>query len=202
MKSNLILRTMNRHEKKPKRGDGVQTKAYKEPARKKAGEGGKSKVAKPKPKPAPRLQIQDFGRRLGTRTSTAAKTADTIKIMKAREAESRRKRMKMNKQTKVERKMTQEEILEEAKLTEKMNLESLKKYEEMELEAKRRAHGRGVRTVSGPAIRYHSVVMPLIEEMKSDESPLSLPPFFSPSSPGFHWSPQPGQAAPCTVALQ
>jgi len=156
--------------KKPKRGDGVQTKAYKEPARKKVGEGGgKSKVAKPKPKPAPRLQIQDFGRRLGTRTSTAAKTADTIKIMKAREAESRRKRMKMNKQTKVERKMTQEEILEEAKLTEKMNLESLKKYEEMELEAKRRAHGRGVRTVSGPAIRYHSVVMPLIEELKSDE---------------------------------
>lgn len=150
-------------------------------------------MAKPKPKPAPRLQIQDFGRynniwqhqnsfvhftsktwqqlfrRLGTRTSTAAKTADTIKIMKAREAESRRKRMKMNKQTKVERKMTQEEILEEAKLTEKMNLESLKKYEEMELEAKRRAHGRGVRTVSGPAIRYHSVVMPLIEELKSDE---------------------------------
>ena len=72
--------------------------------------------------------------------------------------------MKMNKQVKVERKMTQEEILEEAKLTEKMNLESLKKYQEMELEAKRRAHGRGVRTVSGPAIRYHSVVMPLIEE--------------------------------------
>merc|ERR1719350_934532 len=154
---------------KPKRGDGVQTKAYKEPARKKPGEGGKSKVAKPKPKPAPRLQVEDFGRRLGTRTSTAAKTADTIKIMKAREAESRRKRMKMNKQVKVERKMTQEEILEEAKLTEKTNLESLKKYQEMELEAKRRAHGRGVRTVSGPAIRYHSVVMPLIEEIKSDE---------------------------------
>ena len=77
--------------------------------------------------------------------------------------------MKMNKQVKVERKMTQEEILEEAKLTEKMNLESLKKYQEMELEAKRRAHGRGVRTVSGPAIRYHSVVMPLIEEIKSDQ---------------------------------
>ena len=77
--------------------------------------------------------------------------------------------MKMSKQTKVERKMTQEEILQEAKLTEKMNLESLKKYEEMELEAKRRAHGRGVRTVSGPAIRYHSVVMPLIEELKNDD---------------------------------
>merc|ERR1719186_489427 len=136
----------------------------------KVGEGGgKTKVAKPKPKPAPRLQIQDFGRRLGTRTSTAAKTADTIKIMKAREAESRRKRMKMNKQIKVERKMTQEEILEEAKITEKMNLESLKKYEEMELEAKRRATRSGDRTVKGPAIRYHSVTMPLIQEIKDEE---------------------------------
>merc|ERR1719339_525206 len=169
-KSNPTLRMMSRLERSLREGMVFKLRLTRSLQEKKVGEGGgKTKVAKPKPKPAPRLQIQDFGRRLGTRTSTAAKTADTIKIMKAREAESRRKRMKMNKQIKVERKMTQEEILEEAKLTEKMNLESLKKYEEMELEAKRRAHGRGVRTVSGPAIRYHSVVMPLIEELKSDE---------------------------------
>ena len=134
--------------------DGVQTKAYKEPSRKKPGDGSRPKVAqKKKANPAPVLQIQDFGRRLGTRTSTALKTADTIKIMKAREAESRRKRMKMSKQTKVERKMTQEEILEDAKITAKMNLESLKKYEEMELENRRRAVRSGTRTVQGPAIR-------------------------------------------------
>jgi vacuolar protein sorting-associated protein 72 len=108
-------------------------------------------------------------RRLGTRTSTALKTADTIKIMKAREADSRRKRLTMNKQTKVQRKMTQEEILKDSKKTEKMNLESLKKYQEMELENRRRAHGRGARVVQGPAIRYHSVAMPLVEEVKEGE---------------------------------
>ena len=48
--------------KKAKRSEGVQTKAYKEPARKKPGDGSKTKVAKPKPKTAPRLQIADFGR--------------------------------------------------------------------------------------------------------------------------------------------
>lgn len=37
-------------------------------------------------------------------------------MLRAREAESRRKRLKMNKQVKVERKLTQEEILEEAKV--------------------------------------------------------------------------------------
>ena len=64
--------------------------------------------------------------------------------------------------------MTQEEILKEAKITEKINLESLKKYQEMELEAKRKAIRSGIRTVKGPAIRYQSLTMPLIEDLKSD----------------------------------
>ena len=66
--------------------------------------------------------------------------------------------------------MTQEEILEEAKITEKINLESLKKYQEMELEAKRKAIRSGIRTVKGPAIRYQSLTMPLIEELKAEEN--------------------------------
>ena len=94
------------------------------------------------------------------------KTVETIKILKQRDAESRRKRLKMKKTQKVEKKMTQEEILEEAKITEKINLESLKKYQEMELEAKRRAIRSGIRTVKGPAIRYQSLTMPLIQELK------------------------------------
>jgi len=156
--------------KKAKRSEGVQTKAYKEPARKKPGDGSKTKLVKPKPKPAPRLQIADFGRRLGTRTSTAAKTADTIKIMRLREAESRRKRMKMSKTgKKAERKLTQAEILEEAVSTEVTNLASLKKYQEMELEARRRAARGGARAVTGPAVSYRSVVMPIIEEVKKEE---------------------------------
>jgi len=153
--------------KKVKRADGVQTKAYKEP--KKKDNKVKQTVSKPKPKPAVRMSSPEYGRRLTTRASTALKTSETIKILKQRDAESRRKKLKLKKKQKVERKLTQEEILEEAKITEKMNLESLKKYEEMELEAKRRATRSGDRTVKGPAIRYHSMTMPLIEEIKNED---------------------------------
>jgi len=153
--------------KKIKRGDGVQTKAYKEPKRKDGSKQKPTTAVKPKSKPV--KYSLDFGRRLGTRTSTALKTSETIKVMKQREAESKRKRLKLKKKQKVERKMTQEEILKEAKITEKINLESLKKYEEMELEAKRKAIRSGTRVVKGPAIRYQSLSMPLIEEIKSDK---------------------------------
>ena len=78
--------------------------------------------------------------------------------------------MKLKKKQKVERKMTQEEILKEAKITEKMNLESLKKYEEMELENKRKAIRSGARSVKGPAIRYQSLSMPMVQELKPEES--------------------------------
>ena len=149
------------------RGDGVQTKAYKEPKRKDGSKQKPTTAVKPKSKPV--KYSLDFGRRLGTRTSTALKTSETIKVMKQREAESKRKRLKLKKRQKVERKMTQEEILKEAKITEKINLESLKKYEEMELEAKRKAIRSGTRVVKGPAIRYQSLSMPLIEEIKSDK---------------------------------
>ena len=149
------------------RGDGVQTKAYKEPKRKDGSKQKPTTAVKPKSKPV--KYSLDFGRRLGTRTSTALKTSETIKVMKQREAESKRKRLKLKKKQKVERKMTQEEILKEAKITEKINLESLKKYEEMELEAKRKAIRSGTRVVKGPAIRYQSLSMPLIEEIKSDK---------------------------------
>merc|ERR1712106_1117100 len=110
----------------------------------------KQAVSKPKPKPPVRMSSPEYGRRLTTRASTALKTSETIKILKQRDAESRREKLKLKKKQKVERKLTQEEILEEAKITEKMNLESLKKYEEMELEAKRRATRSGDRTVKGP----------------------------------------------------
>jgi len=154
--------------KKAKRADGVQTKAYKEPSKKK--DKTKQPVPKPKPIPPVRMSSPEYGRRLTTRASTALKTSETIKIIKQRDAESRRKKLKLKKKQKVVRKLTQEEILEEAKITEKYNLESLKKYEEMELEAKRRATRSGDRTVKGPAIRYHSVTMPLIQEIKDEEN--------------------------------
>ena len=117
---------------------------------------------------------KEFGRRLGTRTSTAIKTFETIKVIRRREAESKRKRLKLKKKQRVEVKMTQEEILKEAKITEKMNLESLKKYQEMELENKRKAIRSGTKLVKGPAIRYQSLTMPLIEEIKAEEAVVKM----------------------------
>ena len=154
--------------KKVKRGDGVQTKAYKEPKRNDVPK-PKPSSSKPKAKTTLKLSQKEYGRRLGTRTSTANKTSETIKIIRRREAESKRKRLKLKKKQKVEVKMTQEEILKEAKVTEKMNLESLKKYQEMELENKRKAIRSGTRVVKGPAIRFQSLTMPLIEEIKKEE---------------------------------
>ena len=155
--------------KKAKRGDGVQTKAYKEPKRKDGVKQKPTTAPKPKVKSSVKVGSLDFGRRLGTRASTALKTSETIKIMKQRDAESRKKRLKQKKKQKIERVMTQEERLKEAKITEKMNLESLKKYEEMELENRRKAIRSGSKVVKGPAIRYQSLSMPLIEEVKPEK---------------------------------
>jgi len=117
--------------KAAKRGAGVQTKAYKEPARKPPDA--------PKPKQAPTqprvhkqhrssvnaLSSPEYGRRLTMRASTAQKTSEVIKSLKQRDAEARRRKLKMKKHVKVVRKLTQEEILAEAKITERVNLASL-----------------------------------------------------------------------------
>ena len=74
------------------------------------------------------------------RASTAQKTSEIIRTLKARDAEAKRRRLRIKKRGRgEERRLTQAEILAEARLTESANLESLKRYEEMELEAKRRA---------------------------------------------------------------
>lgn len=161
-------------------GAGVQTKAYKEPARR--TDAKPSKPAAPRPSRTAgsaassaaksmlmRTTSPDYGgRRLTMRASTAQKTSEIIRTLKQRDAEARRRKMKMKKQHKVERKLTQEEILAEAKITERLNLASLKKYEEMELEAKRKAMRSGKREIKGPVIRHHSVSMPDTTERKTE----------------------------------
>ena len=69
---------------------------------------------------------------------------------------------------KIERELTQEEILLEAEETEKLNMLDLKKYEQMELENKRRAVRLTKRVVKGACIRYRSVAMPLISAQNSN----------------------------------
>jgi len=151
--------------RKIRRAAGVQTKAYKEPDRKASvrPKPPTSKPSRPKQALVRSGSPVDYGRRLTMRASTAQKTSEIIRTMKQRDAEARRRKMKMKKHNKVTRKLTQEEILAEAKVTERINLASLKKYEEMELEAKRKALRAGRREIKGPVIRYHSLATPILK---------------------------------------
>lgn len=162
-----------------KRGLGVQTKAYKEPKRNKDGSKmsrkpiSKSDTVSKANKPRPQIKavlLTEFGRKY-TRASTVNKTAETAKRQKERIAKAK-KLLRKKARTggrKIERELTQEEILEEAKLTEKINLESLKKYEQMELENKKRAVRLTKRTVQGPFVRYRSVAMPLLTQSNGSD---------------------------------
>ena len=165
-----------------KRGLGVQTKAYKEPKRNKDG----SKILQNRksssiaiqeqgpPKPRPQIKavlMTEFGRKY-TRASTVNKTAETAKRQKERIAKAKKLLRKKAKSggRKIERELTQEEILQEAEETEKLNIESLKKYELLELENKRRAVRLTKRVVKGACIRYRSVAMPLITQNNSADN--------------------------------
>ncbi|KAM8703377.1 hypothetical protein ACLKA7_008063 [Drosophila subpalustris] len=153
-------------EKKRQRG-GVNTKAYKEPAKltvkkdakvaatlhKKRGGGG---VVKRRVRP--RFTVQDSGRK-SIRTSTAIKTQATK--IRLKELDDARKRKK--KKVRVEDYMpTQEELLEEAKITEEENIKSLEKFQKMELEKKKTRPTK--RVFTGPTIRYHSLTMPVMRK--------------------------------------
>ncbi|KAH8406483.1 hypothetical protein KR215_002441 [Drosophila sulfurigaster] len=154
-------------DKKRKRG-GVNTKAYKEPAKptpvkkdakpsttlhKKRAGGG---VVKRRVRP--RFTVQDSGRK-SIRTSTAIKTQATK--IRLKELDDARKRKK--KKVRVEDYMpSQEELLEEAKITEEENIKSLEKFQKMELEKKKTRPTK--RVFTGPTIRYHSMTMPVMRK--------------------------------------
>eukprot|EP00094_Tigriopus_californicus_P003414 TCALIF_03283-PA protein Name:"Similar to YL-1 Vacuolar protein sorting-associated protein 72 homolog (Drosophila melanogaster)" AED:0.30 eAED:0.32 QI:0/0/0/0.6/0.75/0.6/5/0/631 len=139
--------------KKAKRGQGVQTKAYREPVKRVEKAAVVDPAAK-KARQAQRIQSQikrqwqkqmvltDFGRK-EARASTVSKTAETQNRQKEREHRARkllRQRMRAREKKKAnEREPTQAELLAEAKLTERLNIATLKKYEEMELEARKKA---------------------------------------------------------------
>lgn len=144
----------------------VVTRAYKEPvpAKKKKLE---TKPKTPKKVKTPiktsphkqRFTIHDSGRK-SFRQSTAQKARETqIRLKERHEAEKKKPKIQ-----KVEEYIpTQEELLEEAKETEKENIKSLEKYKRMELEKKKVRPTKNV--AIGPIIRYHSMTMPLVEEM-------------------------------------
>lgn len=165
---------------------GVVTKAYKEPpaktkkapastpatATKQASPKKPAKTSSPvkKEKKTPRYTVFDSNRK-SVRKSTAFKTAATqIRIKKRTEEE--KKKVKYVKA--VEYIPTQEELLAEAKETEIENVKSLEKFMRLEMEKKKTRPTK--RVPVGPIIRYHSMSLPLVEDMSAGSvmiSPLS-----------------------------
>lgn len=155
--------------RKRKRG-GVSTKAYKEPAQKKPKPSEPKKKPEPKKsKPPPSIQIyQSSPEKKSLRKSTAERSKERAEREKERELKAKMlKEIAAQKRVTEVRRLTQEELLEEAKITEELNIQSLENYRRLELEKKSR---RAVKqTQKGPVIRYHSLTMPLIDEIPDDD---------------------------------
>ncbi|OQR67203.1 vacuolar protein sorting-associated protein 72-like [Tropilaelaps mercedesae] len=98
--------------------------------------------------------------RKSKRKSTQAKS-EAVEARRRAEAAARHRRNNKTRREE-EPEMTQEDLLEEAKKTEIENLKSLERYQQLEQEKK---SVRAKQPLKGPMIRFHSVSMPLIEEV-------------------------------------
>lgn len=87
---------------------------------------------------------------------------------KRRQEEERRRKRHFPRTQKMQRKMTQKEMLEEAKWTELENLASLEAFTRLEEERKRVKEKKQV--TQGPVVRFHSVTMPLIADAQESGS--------------------------------
>ncbi|CAK1579569.1 unnamed protein product [Parnassius mnemosyne] len=172
------------HDDEEKQKRKVDTKAYKDPNRKrKRGADKQKKVIVKKPreiKPKDDTTSALLGKvdksfmvnskeRKSIRQSTAVKSAETLQRIKIRSELKRKKPKRVE-----ERVLTQEELLEEALITEKENLKSLERFEQNELERKKVRPIK--KTITGPVIRYHSFAVPVpldSETTSSEEKPNS-----------------------------
>lgn len=150
------------------------TRAYKEPVKKAPVAAVKktpqkvikSPIKKRTPQKAKRTgrstyTVLDSGK-ISLRRSTALKSAATEHRVKAyNEAKSKRpKSMKV-----IDEMPTQKELLAEAEITAKENLESVEKFKQMEIEKKKVRPSKRVGHI-GPIVRYHSLSMPAMAEVK------------------------------------
>ncbi|BFZ00940.1 hypothetical protein BsWGS_03980 [Bradybaena similaris] len=159
------VKSDNDDEGKPKRKKkGVVTKAYKDPKGDKEKKPPTKKLKTEKSREVPSVQIYVSPERKSVRRSTALKSEAALSRQKLDQQRDKfLKDMAIKKNVSHIRRMTQEELLEEAKITEKQNMKSLENYQKLELEKKR---ARVVKQAyHGPIIRYHSLTMPLIEEL-------------------------------------
>lgn len=153
-----------------KRKKGLVTRAYKEPPKKtstvnkspqKTKSPNKKKISSPKKRGRRSTYTVLDSAKISLRKSTALKSAATEHRLKAyNEAKSKR-----TKHYRVDTRMpTQKELLAEAEVTAKENLDALEKFKQMEVEKKKFRPTKRVNV--GPIIRYHSLSMPAISEVK------------------------------------
>lgn len=158
-----------------KRQRRVVTKSYVEPvSEKKRKKAEKVKAEKP-PKKHKSSSSQcaeavaaPSAERKSVRRSTQAKSQETERRRQEQE-EQRRQRHPRKSGGELSDHPTQEQLLEEAKLTEQENLRSLESYRRLELEKKKAKIVKN--SQRGPMIRYHSISMPLIEEVDAEVQP-------------------------------
>uniref|UniRef100_A0A1E1XDH8 Vacuolar protein sorting-associated protein 72 homolog n=1 Tax=Amblyomma aureolatum TaxID=187763 RepID=A0A1E1XDH8_9ACAR len=163
-----------------KRQRRVVTKAYVEPVSvKKRKRTAENKQQQKTEKPAKRRRSRSPAEKEGSsglsvplsverksvRRSTQAKSQETERRRQAHE-EQRKRRHPRKSGAEHSWHPTQEELLEEAKITEQENLRSLESYQRLELEKKKAKIVKNVHR--GPMIRYHSISMPLIEEVDAE----------------------------------
>lgn len=149
-------------EQGPKRRKKVMTRSYKEPSKvPKKVVTPKKKILKSPTKTLAEKRAHHEAKK-SLRKSTTAKSTATQHRLKARQ-EAERKKPKIVKND--DPIPTQEELLEEAERTEKENLLSLEKFRRMELE-KKKVRPTKATTYTGPIIRYHSMSMPVIQDLE------------------------------------
>ncbi|GIY19492.1 vacuolar protein sorting-associated protein 72 homolog [Caerostris extrusa] len=164
-----------------KRKRQVVTKAYKEPVTKKVARERKKHTTKRSNSTAnvpeidalcdfPYIEIYmpvitfkfSMFRKKRMRESTTQKSLEVRqRTLAANSKQDQNKRKSVEKYS-----MTQEELLEEAKITELKNLKSLEMFQRLELEKKKTKLIK--RSVTGPMIRYHSVAMPVFEDVENE----------------------------------
>lgn len=148
----------------------TQKKKEEKPAKKKRRSGSPTAEKKERRSSSSALSLPIYVERKSVRRSTQAKSQETERRRQEHE-EQRRQRHPRRSGAEYSWHPTQEELLEEAKLTEQENLRSLESYQRLELEKKKAKLVKS--TQRGPVIRYHSISMPLIQEV--DDSAAAAP---------------------------
>ncbi|CAH0723596.1 unnamed protein product, partial [Brenthis ino] len=163
------------HEAEAKEKKKVNSKAYKDPNRKKKSEKIKKTITRKSKETKPKDGVEKLDKidkslldtsieRKSIRQSTAVKSAETLQRIKIRSELKKKKPKKVE-----ERVLTQEELLEEALITEKENLKSLERFEQSEIERKKIRPIK--KTITGPVIRYHSFAVPVIIDVTPENKP-------------------------------